>query len=88
MNIMTSVGVMVSDYLLRLCAVCGREIGVTIFKSNRHIISGGFYFGTHYLSGRDIEYWECHQCFNRVDNPAAYHGFKRQETYIQSRKSR
>jgi len=78
---------MISEYLWRFCAVCGREIEVKILRANRLIISGGFYYGSHLLDGRITEYWECHWCRANTDHPAT-RGFTLKETYLENRKSK
>ena len=47
----------------RLCAVCGKLIKITIKPDLSY--DGGHYFGK--IVPFDAEYWECDECFNKVE---------------------
>jgi DNA-directed RNA polymerase subunit RPC12/RpoP len=42
----------------RTCAVCGKEIEITVNKDKTY--TGGHYFGELL---KDAEYWECNKCY-------------------------
>jgi len=45
----------------RVCAVCGKEIGVKLFPDKSY--SGGNYFGKFPFKSKTLEYWECDSCY-------------------------
>ena len=47
----------------RRCAVCGRELTITLYDNGTY--EGGHFFGNVLHGGKWIEYWECDDCYNK-----------------------
>jgi len=47
----------------RHCAVCGKEITITLYEDGTY--EGGHFFGKIPRGGELVEYWECNDCYRK-----------------------
>ena len=45
----------------RTCAICGKPLTISIGPDR--IYRGGYYFGTVPVKKKNVEYWECRNCY-------------------------